>query len=31
MGNTMKYKINDVVEFKANSLSHGKIVDYEKD
>ncbi len=32
MGNNkMKYKINDVVEFKANSLSYGKIVDYEKD
>jgi ribosomal protein S1 len=31
MGNTMKYKINDIVEFKAGSLSHGKIVDYEKD
>ena len=31
MGNTMKYKINDTVEFKANSLSYGKIVDYEED
>ncbi len=30
MGNTMKYKINDTVEFKANSLSSGKIVMYEK-
>ena len=30
MGNTMKYKINDTVEFKANSLSSGKIVKYEK-
>ena len=27
----MKYKINDVIEFKAGSLSSGKIVNYEKD
>ena len=27
----MKYKINTEIEFKANSLGTGKIVDYEKD
>ena len=27
----MKYKINDTVEFKAESLSFGKILNYEKD
>ena len=27
----MKYKINTEVEFKADSLGTGKIVDYEKD
>ena len=26
----MKYKINDNVEFKANSLSNGKVVNYEE-
>ena len=29
MGSRMKYKINDTVEFKAGSLSYGKIVDYD--
>ena len=27
----MKYKINDTVEFKAESLSFGKILNYEED
>ena len=27
----MKYKINDTIEFKAGSLSYGKIVDYEEE
>jgi len=32
MGNNkMKYKINDNVEFKSNSLSNGKIINYEED
>ena len=31
MEKKMKYKINTEVEFKANSLGTGKIVDYEKD
>ena len=31
MGSRMKYKINDTVEFKAGSLSYGKIVDYEEE
>ena len=26
----MKYKINDKIEFKANSLSNGKIINYEE-
>ena len=28
--NKMKYKINDNVEFKANSLNNGKVVNYEE-
>ena len=27
----MKYKINEEVEFKANSLSRGKVVSFEKE
>jgi len=26
----MKYKINDIVEFKAGSLSSGKVINYEE-